>query len=149
LLDEDDPPVDGYIASDTMEDPVPLRRLGPVASTLTGHVLLSMIPPAQPRGGSFTVDVEPTKDWLEEMRTEFDVSQTFADLLVFESPGRLVVIGRNPYDPAPVICMHGLWMGADDPLPECIYRWLHNGGGFCGRFAPVDPLVSAFIGLKS
>jgi hypothetical protein len=132
----DDPPVHGYYRGYGVATEDQFGHFGIVASTITADTLVGMITPAYPRGGSFYVQVEATPDWLEEMRAAFSLSAAFCDLQVFESPGQLVLVGKDAFHPDNVIVMRGLWMSDYDAVPECVARWLSNGGGFTGRFGP-------------
>jgi hypothetical protein len=135
-LSLDDPPVHGYCRGHGVTTEDQFGHFGIMASTITADTLVGMIAPAHPPGGSFDVPIEPTSDWLEEMRTAFSLSTTFGDLQVFESPGRLVFVGKDGFHPDNVVVMWGLWMSSDDAVPECVARWLSNGGGFTSRFGP-------------
>ena len=134
-LSVDDPPVHDYSRGygTTTEDQ--FGHFSVIGSTTTAEALLGMIAPARASGGKFDVQVEPTSAWLDEMRGSFDLSTLFCEVRVFESPGKLVFVRKDPFHPDSIISMSGLWAGSCDPIPECVTRWLSNGGAFSGRFA--------------
>ena len=139
IRDEDlireDPPIQFLMREDYESGP--LKHDSSMASFLSCHKLIGLLGPLSgaAKGGDFQVEVEPTSGWLDEMRSEFQVSVMFAEYHIFESAGRLIVVGPDYHVPDQnAFSMHGIWSSKRDGVPECVQRHLKNGGAFSGRF---------------